>query len=70
MICLHIHFIDKVSGLAIECSVWHFAIEALQLQPTTKYLLNFKLILFIYKYILIITTNCNVLSILQIKLQI
>ena len=61
----HVYTIDIVRKwtCAIECSVWHFAIEALQSKPTTKNLLHFKLILFFYKYILIITTNFNVLSI-------
>ena len=64
------HHVLRKWTCAIECSVLHFVIEALQSQPTTKYLLNFKLILFIYTYILIITTNFNVLSILKIKLYI
>ena len=55
---------------AIACSVQHFAIEERQSQLTIKYLLHFKLILFIYTYILIITTNFNVVSILKIKLYI
>ena len=42
--------IDKVD-LSGYASVWNFAKEAPQSKPTTKYLLHFKLLLFIYTYI-------------------
>ena len=58
--CIDINKVEKQLN-----SICHLAIE-----PSTKYLLHIKLILFIYTYILIITSNFNVLSILKIKLYI
>ena len=61
---------DKQLNVVGYIHIWHFAIEALQSISTTKYFLNFKLLLFIYTRILIIMMNFNVLSVLKIKLYI
>ena len=46
----------KESGLAIECSVWHYPLRALQSKPTIWPTTFYLKLIFIYTYKLIITT--------------
>ena len=47
----HVGLIHGLTVLTLECNVWHFAIEALQSQPTTwPPTFYLKLIIFIHVY--------------------